>query len=152
MDKSNLTQATNQPPLDPPSADQQETGAGTAQKTEEPNTFVNEKPLNVPIPPMPPEKLESGLSPEETMVRQGRIIAKQKEEIADLKERARKYAYAPDTRKFRIYINILQGAAARGVFDPDTVKKSGGPEYVVRQCLHFANISEHAQQVSEGKF
>lgn len=129
MDKLTQKPTTTEPPLDPPAG--QET--------------PNQSEQNVSL-------TKATLGPDETIEKQKRIILDQKEQITELKERAKKYAFEPHSRKFRLYLALLQGATARGLLDPETLKKSGGTQYAQAICLNFANIAEQAQQISEGKF
>lgn len=58
--------------------------------------------------------------------------------------------YSDVSRKFRIFLNLLQGFATRGVFDQSELAKKPGSEHNIMR--HIAGLTEVAQKATENRF
>lgn len=58
--------------------------------------------------------------------------------------------YSEASRKFRIFLSLLQGAAARGTFDSENLRKTPGSEPLLLR--HFVNLTNVAHTEIGQKF
>lgn len=62
----------------------------------------------------------------------------------------RKENFSEVSRKFRIFLNLAQGFASRGVFDQSELAKKPGSEHNLFR--HIAGLTEVAQKATENRF
>lgn len=124
----------------------------------ETDTLVNENPseeyVSDPNQPPPPELT--------AMEELQALVAKLEQDNGNLRiknnELSGKVAAAEKTksnysdvsRKFRIFLNILQGFAARGAFDQSELMKKPGSEHNIMR--HAVGLTEVAQKATENRF
>lgn len=58
--------------------------------------------------------------------------------------------YSDVSRKFRIFLNLVQGFAARGMFDQSELVKKPGTEHNIMK--HAAGLAEVANKATENRF
>lgn len=77
-----------------------------------------------------------------------------KGKLREAEEKIAKAGYAPDARKFRLFLELAHGFTARGAFDQDTLAKKGmGAEMqIVSTFNHIAGLTEVGFKAIEKRF
>jgi molecular chaperone GrpE (heat shock protein) len=99
---------------------------------------------------------------DDTPESQAALVARLEQEIGNLRiklnEKTAKITamektksnYSDVSRKFRIFLNLLQGFAARGSFDQTALAAKPGSEHNIMR--HIAGLTEVAQKATENRF
>ena len=85
---------------------------------------------------------------EEALANSNKTVATQNAKLAEI--RNQKSNFSDISRKFRLFQSILQGFAARGLFDPAELKKNAGIENSYMR--HAAGLAEVAQNATLNRF
>lgn len=114
-------------------------------------TLVNENPQLAETMP-PPADLTAQVERYKTIInQQNGDIKALKAKLAAAQEESKGGSKLEESRKFRIYLALLEGFAARGDFSPDSLLKASGTAAGAQKALtermqHAANMVEHAHR------
>lgn len=107
----------------------------------------NEEALAPTIPP-PADPTQSELDKYKAIVKQqnGDIQALKKQ-LAEAREAAKGSTKLDDSKRFRIFLSLIEGFAARGDFSSEALLKEGGVQgaqkVLTARAQHAANLVEH---------
>ena len=114
---------------------------------QDPSEYVSD-PNRIP----PPEKSDA-VADEVVLLRSE--LVRLKRENTDMKAKLaevqkQKANYSDVSRKFRIFLNLVQGFSQQGVFNQAELAKKPGSEHNIMR--HIAGLAEVANKATEGRF
>jgi hypothetical protein len=76
-------------------------------------------------------------------------IGRYQQQVLELEQRAQKLGSSNEARQLMIFVAVLQGMGARGLFDPDKLKTAPGSERNL--MAHAAGLAELANAAARTK-